>query len=267
MGILRKVTSTILEETGLYYYRARYFDADQGRFISRDPLGYVSGMNQYEYVGGRPNTSIDPLGLITVKEWCKQQKDSFKQWEIASKENLTKCIAKANLLYNDYVFNLFFQYIELLGMYAGVGSSLVHGKAEKGVNLCLRFKNDRILHTPFPKPSPSKCSPRIAKGLNWGTVIAEISVKSMFVIAMKDLVDRRIASFREGLSKMEGILKSDIERRANILQSELDKHCKSWDQEAELCDGRVGSLKPLYYNCIVPPELTRGSGKECVGWK
>ncbi|MDJ0731221.1 MAG: RHS repeat-associated core domain-containing protein [Crocosphaera sp.] len=56
------------QETGLYYYRARYYDADQGRFISRDPLGYLDGMNLYEYVGSNPINSVDPLGLA---EGCK----------------------------------------------------------------------------------------------------------------------------------------------------------------------------------------------------
>ncbi|MEA5536936.1 RHS repeat-associated core domain-containing protein [Crocosphaera sp. XPORK-15E] len=50
------------EETGLYYYRARYLDADQGRFISRDPIGYNGGINLYQayFV---PN-GVDPTGLI-----------------------------------------------------------------------------------------------------------------------------------------------------------------------------------------------------------
>ncbi len=35
------------EETGLWYFRARYFDNELGRFISRDPLGFVDGMSLY----------------------------------------------------------------------------------------------------------------------------------------------------------------------------------------------------------------------------
>ena len=31
----------------LYHFRARYYDAQQGRFISRDPLGFVDGMSLY----------------------------------------------------------------------------------------------------------------------------------------------------------------------------------------------------------------------------
>ncbi len=29
----------LIAESGLQYYRARYFDNDMGRFISRDPIG------------------------------------------------------------------------------------------------------------------------------------------------------------------------------------------------------------------------------------
>jgi len=51
------------EEAGLYYYRARYYDSGKGRFLQRDPLGYVDGVNLYAYVTGRPTSSTDPLGF------------------------------------------------------------------------------------------------------------------------------------------------------------------------------------------------------------
>ncbi len=35
------------EETGLYYFRARYYDSAKGRFLERDPEGYVDGINLY----------------------------------------------------------------------------------------------------------------------------------------------------------------------------------------------------------------------------
>ena len=47
-------------ETGLYYYRARYYDPKAGRFLSEDPLGFEAGINKYVYVENRPiipNTS------------------------------------------------------------------------------------------------------------------------------------------------------------------------------------------------------------------
>ncbi len=51
-------------ETGLFYYRARYFSSELGRFVSRDPIGYEAGsLGLYEYVGGNSYFWIDPFGL------------------------------------------------------------------------------------------------------------------------------------------------------------------------------------------------------------
>lgn len=49
--------------TGLYYYRARYYDPVLKRFISEDPIGLGGGINLYMYVSGTPLSSTDPLGL------------------------------------------------------------------------------------------------------------------------------------------------------------------------------------------------------------
>ena len=35
-------------ETGLYYYRARYYDSGSGRFIQEDPIEFLGGINFYE---------------------------------------------------------------------------------------------------------------------------------------------------------------------------------------------------------------------------
>ena len=52
--------------TGLYYYRARYYDSRVGRFISSDPLGVSAGVNTYLYVNGNPLTFVDPTGLYKL---------------------------------------------------------------------------------------------------------------------------------------------------------------------------------------------------------
>jgi RHS repeat-associated protein len=49
-------------ETGLYYYRARYYDPTIGRFLSEDPIGFRGGINKYAYVGNRPLNFVDPFG-------------------------------------------------------------------------------------------------------------------------------------------------------------------------------------------------------------
>jgi len=50
-------------ETGLDYYRARYYDPNTGRFTSEDPLRFLSGdTNFYAYVFNSPVNWEDPSG-------------------------------------------------------------------------------------------------------------------------------------------------------------------------------------------------------------
>ncbi len=54
-------------ETGLYFYRARYYDPQMGRFISKDPIGFAGGdVVLYGYVQNDPVNFIDPWGLRTL---------------------------------------------------------------------------------------------------------------------------------------------------------------------------------------------------------
>ncbi|ATG92605.1 RHS repeat-associated core domain-containing protein [Methylomonas koyamae] len=57
----------LAEGNNLYYMRARYYDANLGRFISEDPIGHNGGLNLYAYVGGNPIMAVDPDGLCP---WC-----------------------------------------------------------------------------------------------------------------------------------------------------------------------------------------------------
>jgi RHS repeat-associated protein len=50
-------------ETGIYEYRARYYDQTVGRFISEDPIRFDGGANFYAYVENDPTVLVDPLGL------------------------------------------------------------------------------------------------------------------------------------------------------------------------------------------------------------
>ena len=76
-------------ETGLMYFRARYYDPGTGEFISRDPLEYVDGMSQYRGYfmpgtvdpDGRISIEIKPGGGNTKRKKCTGNKKVFQQWK------------------------------------------------------------------------------------------------------------------------------------------------------------------------------------------
>jgi RHS repeat-associated protein len=59
------------EETGLYYYRARYYDPVKDRFLQRDPAGYMNGINLYHYTQDNPINILDPSGEDVTKEYSR----------------------------------------------------------------------------------------------------------------------------------------------------------------------------------------------------
>jgi RHS repeat-associated protein len=51
-------------ETGFYYFRARYYFQIMRRFIQEDPIGNAGGGNLYAYAGGGPLEARDPSGMV-----------------------------------------------------------------------------------------------------------------------------------------------------------------------------------------------------------
>jgi RHS repeat-associated protein len=64
------------KESGLYYYRARYYDSKTGRFTQKDPLRseLTEGKNLYVYCENNPVNMVDPEGLYTFEYF------RYKQW-------------------------------------------------------------------------------------------------------------------------------------------------------------------------------------------
>jgi len=55
--------------TGLYYYRARYYNPQIGRFIGEDSARFTGGINFYTYAQNSPINTNDPLGLCNCIPW------------------------------------------------------------------------------------------------------------------------------------------------------------------------------------------------------
>jgi len=72
-------------DTGLMYYRARWYDPQQGRFVSMDPVGFRGGdVNLYAYVLNNPANFRDPTGTQRADrdrpgdiEWARGLKEAI----------------------------------------------------------------------------------------------------------------------------------------------------------------------------------------------
>lgn len=71
--------------SNLCYFGARYYDPRIGRWLTKDPLGMIDGVNLYVYCNNNPVNWIDPWGLCGEKEqresFIEQLRDAIKDFD------------------------------------------------------------------------------------------------------------------------------------------------------------------------------------------
>jgi len=91
--------------------RARYYDADTGRFISEDPIGFEGGINLYAYCNNNPVNFVDPLGLEAVPGvGANTNTDTFRD----------------ATTYYHYTWSIFTPSINLTGLSPGYGTPTLY---------------------------------------------------------------------------------------------------------------------------------------------
>jgi RHS repeat-associated protein len=93
------------DETGLFYNRFRYYDADSGRYINQDPIGLNGDYNIYGYCKD-PVNWIDPFGLVVCKADRKNKpkhSPDIKKWE--KKGGSVEVMPDGNWKYTDWDSN------------------------------------------------------------------------------------------------------------------------------------------------------------------
>jgi RHS repeat-associated protein len=91
----------------IQYNRNRYYDYYTGRWLTHDPLGYVDGMNLYEYGRSNPPNRLDPSGLWMGWHHGDLTKKALKAWVSGlpstskpsrkCKKKMLKTLRKANV--------------------------------------------------------------------------------------------------------------------------------------------------------------------------
>jgi RHS repeat-associated protein len=96
-------------DSGLYYYRARYYDAAAGRFLSRDAFFmspeflsknllfsyWIAVSNIYRYVNNNPIMLLDPSGLKSCQECTEEAMDCVND----SLNNEAICVRNVAIAY------------------------------------------------------------------------------------------------------------------------------------------------------------------------
>jgi RHS repeat-associated protein len=84
-------------DTELFYYRARWYDAKLGQFISQDPIGFAAGdANVRRYVGNSSLIFVDPNGLERLRAKYNLWTTSGTDELIASVELTMTFVAKCD---------------------------------------------------------------------------------------------------------------------------------------------------------------------------
>ena len=112
-------------DSGLWYYRNRMYSAELGRFMQRDPAGYVDGLNLYAYCKNAPLNYTDPDGLVARETW-----NSIDPTLSGIKESLSDYInerGQENYEQGNYI----------AAAIDAVGSAMIEGAPENKVELAV----------------------------------------------------------------------------------------------------------------------------------
>ena len=89
--------------SGLYNFRARWYDPATGRWLSNDPVGISGSLNQYTFCANDPVNFVDPSGLCSEDESDWVLKSAYV--EKAFRRGARKAGASIQEIYEDAAGN------------------------------------------------------------------------------------------------------------------------------------------------------------------
>ncbi|MBT2336215.1 RHS repeat protein [Variovorax paradoxus] len=79
----------LISELGLYYYKARFYSSNLGRFLQTDPIGYKDDQNLYAYARNNSVNRIDPTGRASLGAWAGNRWNSASSLQAGSLPEVT----------------------------------------------------------------------------------------------------------------------------------------------------------------------------------
>lgn len=79
------------DETGLLDFGRRDYDPTLGRFISKDPLGFIDGPNRYAYCRNDPLNLKDPFGLQAEEDGWEEFKQNAREFFEGLGDKILSC--------------------------------------------------------------------------------------------------------------------------------------------------------------------------------
>lgn len=128
------------QDEGLYFYRARYYDPEIGRFMTEDPLRFKAGTNFYVYASNNWTNLSDPTGLYELKGFSADQaaQMSVALGQLAAKLKANPCCVDPKL--RDRI-------IDLLQPFQTGGVTFVYKKSlpmYRGQPVCAEVAPDKL---------------------------------------------------------------------------------------------------------------------------
>ena len=115
--------------TGLVNFRARWYDAVTGRWLSKDPIGLSGGLNLYAFCGNDLVNRLDLYGLSPWGDfWCKVQAEHDSIWAEAYDSPVMAAAETLSLLTLVNLASDALQSIGVNGIDALADAEIVNGK-------------------------------------------------------------------------------------------------------------------------------------------
>ncbi len=82
----------------MYYFKNRYYSTTMGRFIHRDPIGYVDGLNLYALLRDNPLGGTDSFGLDAYSDLSPHEKELVERIRVEMKTGAREATARTKYL-------------------------------------------------------------------------------------------------------------------------------------------------------------------------